>query len=198
MRPPGAQKPALGSLKVEADTKVALAERLVSFSDMKITEANFPTLPKEQTREVVAEIDKSISDDDRVIALDRVLASVDKSQIMPKNVEGVKADPPTIFYSEKPAVLVNIDGEPIWSPIKENDLKFAVNTNWDLFQHGPTKLLLPAAQPELARGGRPQGPVEARRASSPTASPSCRRTRTGKRSSPRCRARRSPPRRCRR
>src|SRR4030095_15365213 len=24
-------------------------------------------------------------------------------------------------------------------PIKENDLKFAVNTNWDLFEHGPTK-----------------------------------------------------------
>src|SRR4030095_16236155 len=28
---------------------------------------------------------------------------------------------------------------PIWSPIKDNDLKFAVNTNWDLFEHGPTK-----------------------------------------------------------
>ena len=35
-------------------------------------------------------------------------------------------------------MIVNLDGEPIWSPIKENDLKFAVNTNWDLFQHGPT------------------------------------------------------------
>jgi hypothetical protein len=135
----GAQKPALGSLKIEADTKVSVSERLVSFSAMKIAEANFPTLPKEQTREVVAEIDKTIPNDDRVIGLDRVLASIDKSQIMPKNVEGVKADPPAIFYSEKPAVLVNVDGEPIWSPIKDNDLKFAVNTNWDLFFHEPTK-----------------------------------------------------------
>jgi hypothetical protein len=73
------------------------------------------------------------------MALDRVLASVDRSQITPKNVEGVKADPPTIFFSQKPAILVNVDGDPIWSPIKENDLKFAVNTNWDLFEHGPTK-----------------------------------------------------------
>jgi hypothetical protein len=53
-------------------------------------------------------------------------------------VEGVKADPPTIFFSTSPAVIVNLDGEPIWSPIKENDLKFAVNTNWDLYQHGPS------------------------------------------------------------
>jgi hypothetical protein len=132
-------KPALGSVKIEADTKVALADRLVSFSDMKLSEANFPTLQKEQTREVAAEVDKAIPDDDRVIGLDRVLASIDKSQIMPKNVEGVKAEPPQIFYSERPAVLVNLDGDPIWSPIRENDLKFAVNTNWDLFLHDPTK-----------------------------------------------------------
>jgi hypothetical protein len=135
----GAQKPALGTLKIEATTKVALADRLVSFSDMKLTEANFPTLSKEQTREIVTEVDRTMNHDERVIALDRVLAGIDKSQIMPKNVEGVKADPPAIFYSEKPAVLVNIDGEPIWSPIRENDLKFAVNTNWDLFSHEPTK-----------------------------------------------------------
>ena len=51
----------------------------------------------------------------------------------------MKADPPAIFFSNAPAVLVNFDGEPIWSPIKENDLKFAVNTNWDLFQHEPTQ-----------------------------------------------------------
>jgi hypothetical protein len=131
-------KPALGTIKFEADTKVALDERLVSFQKMKIVEANFQTLPKDQVREVAAEIDKAIPDDDRVIALDRVLANLDKSQIVPKNVEGIKADPPTIFFSKTPAAMVNLDGEPIWSPIKENDLKFAVNTNWDLFQHGPT------------------------------------------------------------
>ncbi len=135
----GASKPALGSLKVEADTKVAVSERLVNFSVLQVTESNFPTLKKEEVREVVAEIVEAIPDEERVIALDRVLASLDRSQILPKNAEGVKADPPKIFFSQSPAVLVNLDGEPIWSPIRENDLKFAVNTNWDLFQHGPTK-----------------------------------------------------------
>jgi hypothetical protein len=95
-----------------------VSERLVSFKEMRITESNFPNLPKEQTREVVTEIDKAIPDEERVIALDRVLASVDRSQIIPKEVPGVKADPPVIFSSQTPAVLVNIDGEPIWSPIR--------------------------------------------------------------------------------
>jgi len=132
------QKPAMGTIKLEAETSVALAERLVKFSTIKITETNFPTLSKEQTQEIVTGIDKAIPDDDRTIGLDRVLAQVDKSQIIPKNVEGLKSDPPQIFMSRTPAILVSFDGEPIWSPIKDNDLKFAVNTNWDFFQYSPT------------------------------------------------------------
>ena len=137
-RATGADKPALGTVKLEADTEVALTERLVSFAKMKIVEASFPTLNKDQISEVAAVVEKVIPTDDRVIALDRVLANVDKSGIIPKNVEGIKADPPAIFFSKTPAVIVNLDGEPIWSPIKDNDLKFAVNTNWDLFQHVPS------------------------------------------------------------
>ncbi|HEY0376841.1 MAG TPA: hypothetical protein VGC87_07780 [Pyrinomonadaceae bacterium] len=136
--PSGMRKQALGTLKLEADTSVSLEERLVRFSALKIAETNFPTLPKEQVQELTAEIDKAIPDEDRMIALDRVLAHVDKSLIIPKNVPGIKADPPKIFFSKTPAILLGFDGDPIWSPIKENELKFAVNTNWDLFQHGPT------------------------------------------------------------
>jgi hypothetical protein len=132
------EKPAVGILKIEADTIVSLTERLVKLSPLKITEANFQSLAKEQTQEIITEVDKAIPDEDRVIALDRVLVSVEKSQIIPKNAKGIKADPPSILFSKTPAVLVNIDGDPIWSPIKQNDLKFAVNTNWDLFQHEPT------------------------------------------------------------
>ncbi|HEX5776560.1 MAG TPA: hypothetical protein VFX95_07760, partial [Caulobacteraceae bacterium] len=131
-------KPALGTIKLEADTKVAIVDRLVSFQKMTIAEANFQTLPKEQVREITTAIEQAIPDEERVIALDRVLANVDKSQIVPKTVEGIKADPPTIFFSTSPAVIVNLDGDAIWSPIKGNDLKYAVNTNWDLFQHTPT------------------------------------------------------------
>jgi hypothetical protein len=139
-RPKSGTKPSMGTIKLESETKVALNDRLVSFSPMKITEANFQELQKEEVREITAEIDKAIPDDDRVIALDRVLANLDKSQIVPKNVEGIKADPPPIFFSKTPAVIVVLDGEPIWSPIKENDLKYAVNTNWDLFQYTPTNI----------------------------------------------------------
>ena len=136
----GEQKPTLGTIKLETDTEVSLEQRLVKFSKLTITETNFQSLTKEQTREIVDTIEKNIPDEDRLITLDRVLAYVDKSTITPKNIEGLKSDPPKLYLSETPAILVSFDGEPIWSPIKGNELKYAVNTNWDFFQHTPTGL----------------------------------------------------------
>jgi hypothetical protein len=125
--------PALGVLKVEADTNVALGQRLVSFSEFTVAEASFPGTPKDDVKAIVDDILAAVPHDQRVIALDRVLAMVDTSQVTAHNIEGVKADPPPVFFSQTPAVLINLDGPPIWSPIPGTDLRFAVNTNWDLF-----------------------------------------------------------------
>ena len=132
-------KPDLGTVAVEAETKVTLDERLVNFSELTVSEASFPTLARDKVRELTTELQNAMPEQDRILSLDRVLEGVDKSQILPKNLEGVKADPPRIYSSTTPAVLVSFDGEPIWSPIKDVDLRFAVNTNWDVFEHTPTK-----------------------------------------------------------
>src|SRR4051795_12335246 len=157
-RTTGAEKPALGTVKLEAETTVSVSDRLVRLQNLKITDANFSTLSKDQVREITTQIDKAIPDGDRVIALDRLLANLDKSQIMPKNKEGVKSDPPTIFFSKTPAVIVNLDGEPIWSPIKDNDLKYAVNTNWDLFQHTPTSTYFLRSENSWLKSSDVKGP----------------------------------------
>ena len=133
-----APKPELGTIKLEADTSVALQERIVKFATVKVSETNFQSLSKEQVQEIVTEIEKIIPDDERTISLDRVLSQIDKSIITPKNVEGLKSDPPLVFVSKTAAIMLSLDGDPIWSPIKDNDLKFAVNTNWDLLQYPAT------------------------------------------------------------
>ncbi len=133
------QKPDLGTVKVDAKTKVNVEDRLVIFSDLTVSESSFPTLARDKVQEVTTELQDAMPEQDRILSLDRVLEGVDKSQILPKNLEGVKADPPQIYSSTTPAILVSFDGEPIWSPIKDVDLRFAVNTNWDVFEHTPTK-----------------------------------------------------------
>src|SRR5262249_41443013 len=138
-QPQGKPSPMLGTIRVDADTSVSVPERLVNFSELTITAVNFPTLERDQLGKLAAEISSSVPRNERVIGLDRVLAAINASaEIRPKNMESVRADPPVVFYSETPAVLVNIDGDPIWSPIKDSDLNFAVNTNWDLFEYPPS------------------------------------------------------------
>src|SRR4051812_37642486 len=156
--PKGAAKPALGTVKVESATNVAPDRRLVGFSEFRITESNFSTLQRDQVRTLLEELAAAVPLNQRVIALDRVLANLDTSQIIPKNIEGVKADPPPIFFSTSPAVLVNVDGDPIWSPIKGNDLQYAVNTNWDLFQHTPTHTLYLRVNDTWLKAAALQGP----------------------------------------
>ena len=130
--------PALGTFRIEADTRISRQNRLVDFSDLTITAANFPTLSLDQLTAAVTEINTAVPRDERVIGLDRVLAALDTSQVTPRNVDGVRADPPVMFYSTQPAVLINLDGDPIWSPTGQNDLRFAVNASWDLFEHMPS------------------------------------------------------------
>ena len=135
-------QPAMGVIKVEADTEVALDQRLVNLTPLRITEINFPSVPREESQRLAVEMQNAIVAGNRTISLDRFLAAIDKSQILATNnngANGLKADPPKIYYSGTPAILVGFDGEPIFSPIKDTDLKFVVNTNWDLFEHVPTK-----------------------------------------------------------
>src|SRR5215471_3940205 len=58
------EKPSLGTVKMETDTQVSTTEHMVKFTTIKITEANFQSLAKEQTQEIVNEIEKTIPDED--------------------------------------------------------------------------------------------------------------------------------------
>ena len=54
----GATKQTLGTIKFEGDTSVAVDERLVNFTEVKVTESNFPNASNDQLKEIVGEIVK--------------------------------------------------------------------------------------------------------------------------------------------
>ena len=134
--PTGAKEAALGAVKLEGDTQVALDDRVVRL-DYKATEYNFKTLKPDQIKALVSDV-QGLPPNERVMDLDRFTAYVKDSPLVPKNVEGLKADPPKIFSSTTAAGLVSLDGPVIWSAVTGLDLKFALNTNWDLFEHTPS------------------------------------------------------------
>jgi hypothetical protein len=55
----------------------------------------------------------------------------------------VNLDPPKIFSSTTPAILVMFMGEPQFKPVETNrtDLLFALNTNWDVLYDTPASVI---------------------------------------------------------
>ena len=66
------------------------------------------------------------------VPLDAVVLSLKELPQSTKPV-AVNNDPPTIFHADRPASLVVFDGDPVLAPAGNSGLKFAVNTNWDVF-----------------------------------------------------------------
>jgi hypothetical protein len=79
-----ATTPALGTITIDATTRVAVEDRLVDFSQFGVTNASFASLSRDQTKELVSEIAVKLPPENRVISLDLVLAAIDKATIKPK------------------------------------------------------------------------------------------------------------------
>ncbi len=135
--PPGADKPNFGTFEFEADTEVDLERRMVRATDFEIVQHNFPTLDEPQSQRLLTKLNELLPKDEQIVALDRVVANLERAENVDHGIE-TNTKPPKIFASEEESILVLIDGKPIWAPIEDNDLQFAVNTNWDLFHHEKT------------------------------------------------------------
>ena len=190
------EKPALGTIKIEADTKVALDDRLVSFQKMKIAEASFQTLSKEQVREIIATIDKAIPR--------RRTRDCARSHPGQCRQERDRAEERGRHQSRSAHHFLQQDAcggrQPRWRTDLEPDQgkRPEVRGQHEL---GPVSArsvqhVLPAQQRHVAESQRRQGTVDGRRQRCPTASPSCRPKTTGRTSRRTCRANR--PRRFRR
>ena len=95
-----------------------------------------------------------MSKEDVIVEMERITAYLERAETA-LTPAPLKSDPPKIFVSTRPAVLVNIDGPPVMAPIPGTELSYVLNTNWDLLRGRDD--LLPASRAGLAhrtRAGR--------------------------------------------
>ena len=84
-------------------------QREVVLEDIKITKAEFPTLSNEAevlTSAVASPFGQAL----RVVPLDRLTASLAAAGVTPPNGVAVKNTPPRVILSDRPAVLIPIQG----------------------------------------------------------------------------------------
>jgi hypothetical protein len=123
-----------GVAEVDALTVVDHAARVVAVVPLKrdLRFANVPEPELTKLRQAVEELHPSSRA--TTLSLDRVIAYLDPKQQPVQPAVEVSLEPPTIFSSTTPAILVMFMGEPQFQPVETNrtDLLFALNTNWDV------------------------------------------------------------------
>ena len=130
---PKGGKEIIGILKLQAQTDVNVDNHSVLLSNFKINEVMLPGLDPSKTSQIDQAVRSFLPPDHTaVIALDRLVATVAKSQQAPAPV-AVQNDPPVIFVSNTPAILLHVDGEAVPADIAGTDLGFVVNSNFPLF-----------------------------------------------------------------
>jgi hypothetical protein len=121
-----------GMITLQAQTSTDMEERTVVIHDIKLTNSLFPSLDEATQQKMRAIVEGLFPKDSVLISLDRMLAAAEHSEGPGQKIT-LKTDPPKIFVSIEPAILLLVDGEPVRAPIPQTSIEVIVNANWDLF-----------------------------------------------------------------
>jgi hypothetical protein len=132
--PAGEDEPVYGVAEYTADTDPNLELRVVAVENIEITVTSFPVADVARREQLDAIVRSTVQSRTHYVPLDVILTYIAPSASVPEE-QGLSFEPPTIFFSSTPAVLVMTDGEPLLAPLPDTKLQYVVNTNWDLFRY---------------------------------------------------------------
>src|SRR5262245_49772605 len=128
VQPVDAKEPTFGVVEISAVTEVDKQASTVYFDAIQITKATFPSAP-DQAPVYKKAIQEIVNDGPATMSLGRLkaAAAIEGAQLKGKSVP-VKNDAPQILFKQTAAVLVLIDGEPIWHAEPNTSLQRVLNT----------------------------------------------------------------------
>ncbi|MBV9391153.1 MAG: hypothetical protein JOY96_04590, partial [Verrucomicrobia bacterium] len=150
--------PVVGIEEVRGRTSADLQTRTVLIDNIEIVALRFTSLSDPEEVKMQQLMRSTFPGKAITVSLDRLIASVQANQTNAKTVS-VKTDPPPIFVSTEPAILLTVPDKPVLAPIKGVSLKFVLNTNWDLFfDPGESRYYLLAGKTWLTSNNALDGP----------------------------------------
>jgi len=134
--------PLFGVVWGDGRTVVDKDSRLVTFSAAHVRRLVLPSAP-EREKTLLEVVNKEVTPVTRTIALDRLTAMLEIAEA-DKAAQSLtlKNDPPRITFSYKSAILVTIDGEPVWREVKDTKLERVLNTRVLVVRKGKDELFV--------------------------------------------------------
>ena len=121
-----------GDWTFEATTEVNTDTHMVFMFNIQVLNTYFPGRDPENPQTIQLDtLFRSFVPLTFNASLDRLIAYMPK----PASIKTVTLNntPPFIFVSNRPGILLGVDGEPVLADLPKTDLKFVVNTVWPLF-----------------------------------------------------------------
>src|SRR6266403_4709 len=132
----GSNAPVYGVFWMKAQANVDKAARVVTLSNIEVTKAAFPSDPDLQDQ-YLALIRKHVPVVTRTVALDHLEANYAISEAVKKaETVAVRNDVPKIIYSSKPALLVLVDGPPVFRTVPGFGVERVINTSALIVKNG--------------------------------------------------------------
>jgi hypothetical protein len=130
----GKEEPVFGALWITCRVFTDRPTRLVRLEEMEVRRIRFPAGTDADTAAIAEVLEDVIPRSDLTFSLDLLLESIETAQKEKENARELEVNPPKIIIVNHPAVLVQIDGDPIYSSVAGTSLRRIVNTPYFLVQ----------------------------------------------------------------
>lgn len=128
IQPKGMEQATFGTIQITAKTRVDRAERTVLLEQLEIAWASFPSAG-DRAQTYLATLRAGLPKEVRTISLDQMEASLAILQARQQAAgQPLNNSPPAIIFSMKPAMLVPVDGPPVYRPVEKTGLERVFNT----------------------------------------------------------------------
>jgi hypothetical protein len=140
----GKTEPVFGAIWVVATMKTNRQTRIVVLTKLLVSNVKWPgQVDSSKIQNLKSTLEKEIPAWNITLPLDELLASLEDSGVgSGAGSDSLSTTPPTILYSDKPSILVLLDGEPKWKENKEMGLDLVINTPFTMVRDKTGKLYL--------------------------------------------------------
>jgi hypothetical protein len=123
-----ADEPVFGAIWFSARVSTDRDNRLVTLDDLNVTRVRFADAVEGQEEEFKRITTDSVKEWDTTLSLDRLLTALEAAERERTAASELRNDPPNIVFSNVPAVLISLDGDPELVPVEGTRLLRVVNT----------------------------------------------------------------------
>ncbi len=135
-----ASAPLYGAIWIVARLDVDRSTRTAVIRDIDVTDVRMAEASEDQRQALASFIEANVETASMAIALDQIVADLDGAAGS-ETASELKHDAPEIVLSKEPAILVSIDGDPVFQDIEGAGFERVVNTPFLIVKDGRSQYL---------------------------------------------------------